>query len=530
MRSSWSPIKVINTKVSWTSSGSNMCFASVEECMRQQGFPSIRFVWTVNEEKKEKRFAYLSLAIGYSFSHPNDLSSRALKMSSNWCLAFSFKSFIIIAIICNICATKVSQSSESSSDQSDKDLGAIFEALGMGSPSTDSSDEQENVKEIIRSLPEKSRDRSFIEMFIGNHSQIKSCLYNPFGYDDPDLGHVSLEPIHYCDPRTFRFIRAFTCCSPAPPTKNFPLLRLYKPVDGIRDANDGGIILNWRDRTEKRKLDPGHVVFLVHGWSEKLNTSVWLKNAVEAWTKSRGRQVIVVDWTGDNGNKYYFQTAANVRTVGKVIGFSIMNWNLIDRSNIVGHSCGAQVVGEAGRFVKERGSLLRECIGLDPAGPCFDGGSPDIRLTKDDCRTVIVAHSSAESTPTSIGIFDRKFGTYYKSGSCDYWVNCGKTQGEDCKDGKMYNVLAPDGAAYKDTSEDNSWCAHHMAALMYVNQVNRTCSYQSEVCSDCNQVRGDTCESSQEWGTRVYIPDSHCSPFEDSDFNVITRSTAFPYC
>ena len=421
-------------------------------------------------------------------------------------------------------------------EQDDEDIGAIFDLL---KPATEASVEEQplsslfpdNITDIIESLPRDSRDRGFIQLFIGNHSQMKPCLYNPFGYNDPDLGHVGLEPILYCDPRTFRFIRAFTCCSPSPPTPNFPLLRLYKPNNSDRDeSNFEGIILNWRDRTEAGKLDPGQVVYLIHGWSEKLNTSVWLKSAVEAWTKKRNTQVIVVDWTMENGNKYYFQTAANVRTVGKVIGFSILNWNINDRASIVGHSAGGQVVGEAGRFVKERGSLLRECIGLDPAGPCFDGGSPEIRLTRDDCRTVIVAHSSAESTPTSVGIFDRKFGTFYKSGSCDYWVNCGKTQGKDCKDGKMYEVLSPDGSAYKDTSEDNSWCAHHMAALMFVSQVNRTCSFQSEVCSNCKQVRGDACESSYSWGTRLYVPDSQCSPYEDSDFNVITRSSVFPFC
>lgn len=455
-------------------------------------------------------------------------------MSRKRCRETSITVFIVVFTLTTLTATskQPAHATSSANEESDKDIGAIFEVLGMSSGVGVDDSSKERLRELIQNLPEKSHDRSFIAMFIGNHSQIKPCLYHPFGYDDSDLGHVSLEPIQYCDPRTFRFIRAFTCCSPAPPTKNFPLLRLYKPVDSTRDYdyNNEGVVLNWRDRSEKRKLDPGPVVYLVHGWSEKLNTSVWLKPAVEAWTRTRGRQVIVVDWTGDNGNKYYFQTAANVRTVGKVIGFSILNWGLIERTTVVGHSAGGQVVGEAGRFVKERGSLLRECIGLDPAGPSFDGGSPDIRLTKDDCRTVIVAHSSAESTPTSIGMFDRKFGTFYKSGSCDYWINCGKTQGKECKDGKMYQVLGPDGVAYKDTSEDNSWCAHHMAALMYVSQVNRTCSFQSEVCSDCNQVRGDSCESSHEWGTRMYIPDTHCSPFEDSDFNVITPRIAFPYC
>jgi len=386
-----------------------------------------------------------------------------------------------------------------------------------------------NVIKMLLKFPEESYERSFIDLFIGNHSQIRPCLYNIFGYTDPDLGHVSLEPIKYCDVRTFRFIHGYTCCSPAPPTDHFPLFRLFKPEDMEQHGDSfEGVILNWRNKTEQNKLNPGPVVYLIHGWSEKFNTSVWLKPAMYSWTKTRNRQVIVVDWTMDEGNKYYFQTAANVRTVGKAIGFSLINWNLLERSTIVGHSAGGQVVGEAGRFVKEKGFLIQECVGLDPAGPCFDGGSPDIRLSKNDCRSVIVAHSSAESTPSSMGVFDRKFGTFYKSGTCDYWVNCGKTQGKECKDGKLYHVIGPDGSAYKDTSEDNSWCAHHMAALMYVLQVNKTCSFKSEVCTDCHQMRGDTCESSIQWGSNVYVPDSTCS--EESDFNVITPTNVFPYC
>ena len=214
------------------------------------------------------------------------------------------------------------------------------------------------------------------------------------------------------------------------------------------------------------------------------------------------------------------------------VGFSILKWGLVNRVTVVGNSCGAQVVGEAGQYVKDHNGLIADCIGLDPAGPGFDGGSERIRLTPDDCRLVQVVHSSAEQSPTAIGMFDRKFGTFYKSGQCDFWINCGRDQGANCTDPKFHTALGRDGAVGLNTSE-NDFCAHHRAALVFVAQVNQTCNLKGERCLDCHEIRDrppDQCVSSRAWGERRMPPDSRCQVYEDIDYNVKTTTGDYPYC
>lgn len=130
---------------------------------------------------------------------------------------------------------------------------------------------------------------------------------------------------------------------------------------------------------------------------------------------------------------------------------------------LVGHSYGAQAVSEAANFAKRRGILIPECTGLDPAGPSFDGGPPQSRITKDDCKLVTIIHSGAEFTAFSTGALPLRLGTLYKSGHCDYWVNCGHFQGLRCTDerfGDYFRRLAT--AAVKQRQQ----CAHERATLV----------------------------------------------------------------
>lgn len=129
---------------------------------------------------------------------------------------------------------------------------------------------------------------------------------------------MDLNPELYCDPRTFRFVPGFTCCTPEPP-------EVLKPVFTLHRRFKPPQILDWTDPRESKKIGYGKVIILVHGWSETLETSVWIMHAAKAFV-SRGFPTIVVDWR--EGNKYYFQTCANVRTIGAVIGYSILAWKV----------------------------------------------------------------------------------------------------------------------------------------------------------------------------------------------------------
>lgn len=125
----------------------------------------------------------------------------------------------------------------------------------------------------------------------------------------------------------------------------------------------------------------------------------------------------------------YYQAAANLRTIAKMIGHMILTWKIWKRTTLVGFSLGGQMVGEAGKYVRQHGQLIDHCIGLDPAGPGFDDTPPDYRLSKDDCRLVQTLTSSAalvESHFMNVGL--TMGGMKVKSGHCDFWINCGHIQ------------------------------------------------------------------------------------------------------
>ncbi|KAI1303900.1 Pancreatic triacylglycerol lipase [Halotydeus destructor] len=119
---------------------------------------------------------------------------------------------------------------------------------------------------------------------------------------------------------------------------------------------------------------------------ETADNSKWVSDAVNAYLAS-GYQVVAVDWRYGSSLQY-FQAASNVRVLGMVTGFSL----------------GGQAVGETARYVKRKGFKLPHCIGLDPAGPAFDGGFPNIRLSRSDCDLVQVIHTSAADLPVPINV------------------------------------------------------------------------------------------------------------------------------
>lgn len=95
---------------------------------------------------------------------------------------------------------------------------------------------------------------------------------------------------------------------------------------------------------------------------------------------ANGDKVIFVDWR--NGNQvHYWQAVGNTRVIGAMIGRAIINWDIAERTLIVGFSLGAQIAGEAGRYTQTNaGLMINECHGLDPAGPFYDGISLHITL------------------------------------------------------------------------------------------------------------------------------------------------------
>lgn len=124
---------------------------------------------------------------------------------------------------------------------------------------------------------------------------------------------------------------------------------------------------------------------------------------------------------------------------------------------MVGLSLGGQVVAEARKYVNQNGNgkQIAECHGLDPAGPWFDplyGFLPDMELDKSDCKVVRVVHSSASYNP-SISLESTALLKLaaFKSGHCDFWINCGHNQGDLCHgDINIIETMKKLSTSYKD--------------------------------------------------------------------------------
>ena len=375
-------------------------------------------------------------------------------------------------------------------------------------------------------------------MTIGYETMIQAASCFSFKtWSDPDLGTFGVDQEKYCDPKCGRLIPGLMCC--APMTPDILDIKLRLKVKGEDER-----LLNFRDPNDRLFLtgSSGRVVFIIHGWVEKMSIVHWITDMRDGFVDLND-SVIVVDWRRGNSVQYW-QAVANTRVVGAMIGAAILNWGIADRTLVTGFSLGAQIAGEAGRFTKSRGGILiNECHGLDPAGPFYDGTDQDILLTKNDSRLVQVLHTSAEDI-RSLGFLAVRFGTYRKSGHCDYWINCGHSQGP-CLD-IDFNELIKAWARLAVMSDGEMMdfitsraCSHWRAPDVYVSSLKRLCDHKPLIAYPCPKC-GDshTCvdkkilmsnESKNSIENDRLPPLSRCTP--DMDVNYYVSSDVIhPFC
>ena len=129
--------------------------------------------------------------------------------------------------------------------------------------------------------------------------------------------------------------------------------------------------------------------------------------------------MICVDWANGATDPNYVRAAVNTRLVGAQLALLIeslsrhFKTNINSLTHIVGFSLGAHVAGFAGTQLKNLSRITGNVIfwsfqapfpvdicsdiGLDPAGPLFEGYDPSVRLDKSDANYVDVIHSNGES-------------------------------------------------------------------------------------------------------------------------------------
>lgn len=141
---------------------------------------------------------------------------------------------------------------------------------------------------------------------------------------DPILGTLKLDAHIYCN-GTGRDKRRITCCTPQT-TEEIQVKFLYFNPQSRDEVEE----IKFYDTSLESKFNSStKIVILVLGFHESLRISPWVNETRDGWL-DRGHEVIIVEWS--HGNQIsYWQSAANVRTVGLALGYSIFHWKVITR-------------------------------------------------------------------------------------------------------------------------------------------------------------------------------------------------------
>ena len=352
------------------------------------------------------------------------------------------------------------------------------------------------------------------------------------GYTDPDLGTVRLAA-DACQTNLQTGVwcpRMIMCCQPQKPSEVIYQYRFYDKSGQLSQ-------LTWNDKTVPAGFAQcSKIVFVIHGYLENLDMSSWPKIIIDGWV-SRGACVIGVDWRLGNGVQY-FQSSANVETVGRAVAVSINNWQIGDKTLIIGFSLGGQILGRAGKYYKEisGGKILSEGHALDPAGPLFDGCGASVNLGANDLTTVKVIHTSGQRGKGATGFSG--FGTYRKVGKCDYWINCGYLgDQEPCPQVTDFmSGISPSAITGKTLDAIPGGCDHFRAGLIYGSHANNKCPFKSQWCPQCsNEMMGqspgiDRCLAGAGAADQLFIIENTCQTAGDYYVKIPAQQGQYPFC
>jgi pimeloyl-ACP methyl ester carboxylesterase len=148
---------------------------------------------------------------------------------------------------------------------------------------------------------------------------------------------------------------------------------------------------------------PTYVV--THGWRDglrKLESWSPLLSALEQFDP--GANIVFTNWAEKSRNPYYPTAADDTYLVGGLLAAFLKDFDIDPTTTtLIGHSLGGQVSGVAGGQYKSlTGNSIARIIALDPAGPCFEEGTPifggkpeDKRLDANDADRVVALHTTS---------------------------------------------------------------------------------------------------------------------------------------
>jgi len=143
---------------------------------------------------------------------------------------------------------------------------------------------------------------------------------------------------------------------------------------------------------------------IIHGWrntggnaDNDYTPADWMADQAQALRQRESNaNIILVDWEEDAGNILYYPSAAKTDDVGNQLATYLTNSDADpNQTTLIGHSLGAHVAGFAGSaYHQSTGTSINQIVGLDPAGPTFEGQGVNDRLDPTDANRVVAFHTT----------------------------------------------------------------------------------------------------------------------------------------
>uniref|UniRef100_A0A336LYB0 CSON008132 protein n=1 Tax=Culicoides sonorensis TaxID=179676 RepID=A0A336LYB0_CULSO len=160
---------------------------------------------------------------------------------------------------------------------------------------------------------------------------------------------------------------------------------------------------------------------LIHGWNSNRD-HISIEPVKNAYLARGTDNLIIVDWS-EGATQLYDVSRSLVPRVGLRIGEMLQAFmdekNIpVENTHIIGHSLGAHIAGNVGKYFKGK---LDRVTGLDPAGPLFRSYSWDA-IAPNDATFVDVIHTGIGSA-----------GELTARGTADFYPNRGFNPQPGCR-------------------------------------------------------------------------------------------------
>lgn len=132
----------------------------------------------------------------------------------------------------------------------------------------------------------------------------------------------------------------------------------------------------------------------------------------------------------------------------------------LDRTELIGLSLGAHIMGFAGKYIEEKSiNKIWRIVALDTSGPLFEFNDMSKSLAPSDARNVMAIHTDG-----------RLFGMFRPTGTIDFYINGGAGFQPGCE-----QVQIPKGITINDFYNAGYFtilCNHGRSIQYYTEAVN----------------------------------------------------------